>query len=344
MPARPSLVGLLSFLLCLSGLPPVVWAEAGRLILDEENDSFASHADRHYTQGLEILYVSPSLPQGALMDRVMDGLAEAAPLFADGGGRRYRLGLGQSIFTPEDIHSGVADPTDRPYAGWLYGDFALMQENGGHSLSRLELQLGVVGPPSLAQVTQNDFHQFMRVGQAQGWSHQLQDEPGVMLSYDRAWRLGWSGVGGWGVDAVPQAGVTLGNVMTYASAGGLLRLGRGLGVDYGPAQIRPALSGGGWMEASRLADGDAWETPLGGYLFAGVQERAVAHNIFLDGNSFRDSPHVGRRVWVNDFSWGASAYWSDRLRLDFTVTDRGREFVGQHDRDRFGVIRLSFRL
>jgi hypothetical protein len=42
-----------------------------------------------------------------------------------------------------------------------------------------EIDLGVVGPLSLAEYTQNGFHDLIGVRHAKGWDHQLGDEPGL---------------------------------------------------------------------------------------------------------------------------------------------------------------------
>ncbi len=63
----------------------------------------------------------------------------------------------------------------------------------------------------------------------------------------------------------------------------MLRFGRNLEADYGPNRIRPSLSGTSYFNADYLED------PFGFYVYVGAQGRAVAQNIFLDGNTFRDS-------------------------------------------------------
>jgi hypothetical protein len=85
-----------------------------------------------------------------------------------------------------------------------------------------------------------------------------------------------------------------------------------------------------------------WLAPLAG--IAGVQGRAVARNIFLNGNTFVNSPRVDKRPFVGDFSTGASLYWLDIAKLDVVFTLRSEEFVDQDRAARFGGINLSFPL
>ena len=153
------------------------------------------------------------------------------PFLQSGRDRRVAVFIGQSIFTPKNLSLRPPDPYDRPYAGWLYIGVSLLQETDLRMLENLGLDAGIVGPESLAKRAQNDFHQFIGSARAQGWGNQLQNEPGIMLSYERLWRLPLAGDPNNGIDFVPQLGVTTGNVMTYGDVGGLLRIGKGLRAD-----------------------------------------------------------------------------------------------------------------
>ena len=314
--------------------PPV--RSGGRITFIEENDALTPWPqDRHYTQGFSGSYLSAPLQPSDW----------AFPAFSwfpfDNGAervRRYELMVGQSLFTPKNLSLVVPDPADRPYAGWLYVGGSLLQETDRRSLESLQLLVGVVGPSALGRQTQAAFHSLLGQHEPQGWGSQLRDEPGLVLSYERKWRLEHALAGTLAVDAVPEIGASVGNVLTYGQVGLLLRIGQGLEADYGPARIRPAQSGSSWFDASRLQD------PFGWYLFAGAQVRAVARNIFLDGNTFVDGPSVDKRVFVADLSGGLSLFWSDWVKLDLVMTLRTQEFVGQDGPDRFGGIALSFGL
>jgi lipid A 3-O-deacylase len=306
----------------------------------EENDSLYFHTDKHYTQGLRISFLSPPLEQGGAND-VFDFFGRIPTVFTAGGNRRVGLFLGQSIFTPVDLDIKPPNPRDRPYGGWLYSGISMLQETG-NQLENLELDLGVVGPGAFGRQVQNDWHQFMGIHQAQGWSSQIQNEPGGVISYERSWRLPLPLVGSIrdgvesGVDIVPQLGGSAGNVFTYGEAGGQLRIGRHLEADYGQVRIRPALSGTDYFNPSEVGE------EVGFYLFAGVQGRIVGHNLFLDGNTFRQSASVPRKTFVADLQAGASLFWSTRLRLDMSVVRRTEEFAGQHTPDVIGTVALAF--
>jgi len=306
----------------------------------EENDTLYTHTDKHYTQGLRVSALSPPIGDG--WANGLYALPHSIPtVFPDNGTRRASIFLGQSIFTPVNIDSKPPNSRDRPYGGWLYLGGSLLQETG-NQLENLELDLGVVGPGAFGQQTQNDWHQFIGIHRARGWSSQIQNEPGVVLSYERLWRLSLLNIGGAseavknGVDFVPQLGGSAGNVVTYGEAGGMVRIGRHLEADYGPVRIRPAMSGTDYFNDANLGD------DIGFYIFAGAQGRIVGHNVFLDGNTFRQSPSVTRKTFVADLQAGVSVFWSSRLRLDASVMRRTDEFAGQSRQDILGTAAFAF--
>lgn len=342
--ARYSAIGPQVAALALGGLlafGPRAFAQAAeqpsRITVVEENDSLFFNSDKHYTQGLRVSDLLGGTPApGGLWDGTFNFLGGLGPIFQPGGDRRTAVLAGQSLFTPKNLSIKPPDPTDRPYAGWLYGGVSMLQETGGRMLENAELDFGLVGPGALGQVTQNDFHQFIGVAQAKGWSSQLQHEFGGMLSYERLWKLPLFGDNGFGADIVPQLGATIGNVFTYAEAGGMLRVGRGLQADYGPVRVRPALSGTDYFNQNGLDNGAGW------YVFVGAQGRAVGRDIFLDGNTFRTSRSVPKNILVGDVVGGVSVLWSQSLRLDISVTGRSPEFRGQHGHDEIGTAALTF--
>ena len=118
----------------------------------------------------------------------------------------------------------------------------------------------------------------------------------------------------------------------------MLRLGQNLNADYGPARIKPALSGTTWFDPSQL------QGPMGWYIFVGAQGKAVARNIFLDGNTFVASPSVTKETLVADLSGGVSFFWADLAKVDFVLTWRSKEFVGQPEPDRYGGVNISVKL
>ena len=116
--------------------------EKGAFSILFENDLF-DNTDHDYTNGVELGYTtSPNgTPQWAV------NAARALPFFAQTGDVRTRYAIGQAIFTPTTITVANPAPTERPYAGFLYGSMGLVADDGVN-LDQLQVTLGVVGPAS----------------------------------------------------------------------------------------------------------------------------------------------------------------------------------------------------
>lgn len=310
----------------------VVRDDAGTFTFTLENDLFAS-TDRFYTSGFQFSWRAPSSPPPKWLSSIGDRIS---PLLSGESAWRWGLAFGQNIFTPEDTQRADPDPDDRPYAGWLYGALTV-SSTSAQSYGSLELQLGVVGPSALGEPTQNTVHDIIGVAQAQGWDFQLKDEPGVNLIFSRLWRFNLpvdaSEPRGLAVGIVPSVVGSLGNVQTYAGAGMTLRAGSNLYADFGPPGIRPTLAGSAYVQP----DGR-----FGWYVFAGLDGRAIARNIFLDGNTFKDSRSVDKKPVVGDASLGA-ALLLPFGRLSYVHTFRTEEFEGQGSLAEFGSVSLSLR-
>lgn len=298
----------------------------GTLSLVFENDIFFS--DRYYTNGARVSWLTAAdkKPQWAL------NAARLFPFFPKDASVRTNYAFGQNMYTPKNTDMKNPPSDDHPYAGWLYGSVGLIAENG-QQLDQIELTLGIVGPASLAEQTQRIVHKARGLDIPQGWDTQLKNEPGVILSYHRSWRSYVSrSFLGIPFDLTPHIGGAVGNVFTYVNSGLTLRYGNGLPVDYGPPRIQPSLPGSGFFVQQKN---------FGWYLFAGIEGRAVARNIFLDGNTFTDSRSVDKELLVGDLQAGV-VITKNKMRLSYTKVLRTREFKTQRsDRQDFGAISLS---
>ena len=309
-------------------LPPPGADPAASWAFVFENDTFAGQ-DRNYTFGYLFAWRSASHTPPSWMQ----GLSDRPSLLFPGESMRWGLAFGQKAWTPANTMLRNPDPTDRPYAAWLYGSIELVSYSQ-NAFGSLELQLGVVGPSALGEQVQNNVHDMLNIQRAMGWDYQLKDEPGVNLVATRQWRFnrptGWDGIS---IGVVPSVAASLGNVSTYAAAGMMLRFGTELDADFGPPRVRPVSSGSVFYEPT-----ERW----GWYVFAGVEGRAVLRDISLDGNTWRESRHVDRETVVGDANAGMALFtpWG-RLTASYTV--RSKEFTTQTEIAQFGSLSLAVR-
>jgi len=294
-----------------------------------DNDLFAGD-DRYYTNGFQFFYLSREQPEPGIMDwladRVPGGLPEPAT-------RRYGFAFGQNIYTPEDTRRRELIRDDRPYAGWLYGRLSLLSE-APRQVDRIDLDVGVVGPASLAEQTQKAVHRIVPGAVwPEGWHNQLRNEPGVVLSYERVWRDERPGaLGPFEADVSPHAAFSVGNVLTFAGGGATVRLGGNMPPPVGALIMRPTTA---------LPYEDADPAQLSWYVYASAEARLVARNIFLDGNTFVSSHGVRRIPVVGGAQLGVTVRYG-RIGITYAHNLLTPEFEGQKGIASFGSVRLSF--
>ena len=314
----------------------------GTLSIYFENDLFAG-TDRYYTNGVSLSwsstdlakfsdtpYASPLLP-----------LLNAIPFVnRPDYQKNLTFSLGQNIYTPDNTETPDLVRGGRPYAGWLYGGFGLVLKNANvrHTFA---LNIGVVGSYSYAEETQRLVHEARGFDVPKGWDNQLHNELGVVGVYEVAWRwprherrvgLGW--------DFIPHAGIAVGNVYDYVNLGGELRVGVNLPDDFGTAGISPGSTTSTPLEGNQRAE-RARFFDLGLYVFARAEGRAVARNIFLDGNTFGNSPSVDHKWAVADLSVGASVNYHN-TKFTYALVYRSEEFEGQGEGQIFGSVTVNF--
>lgn len=335
---RPSLLAALAVL--LSNVSAVAAetdvrapSETAYWGLQIENDVFASGDDRYYTNGIEISYLSVKPPAHWL-----SVLADAVPLYTRTELEGAAYLFGQKMFTPEATDREVLIENDRPYAGWLYASALSVSRVATGAdfdvVNGVGLTLGIVGPWSYAKQTQRNFHQLIGVDKPEGWKHQLDNELGVALTYARKWRKFRPAPRRVEFEASPHLVAAVGNVYTYAGGGLVLRWGTKLRNDLGPPSISPGFPGLAYFRPDHLSN---W------YLFGGVEGRAVARNIFLDGNTFSDSHSVDKRIFVGEAQFGVAVHVGN-VRFALSHILRTKEFEGQNGGTSFGAINITLHL
>lgn len=323
-----------------------------------ENDLFAG-SDADYTHGTRVTYLHRETEIKGRGRSILEKAPLKTPGMTDAKGRirfgRWGFTLGQNLYTPEDIASPNLIVDDRPYAGWLYGGWILQRRDGENDATHaskiriadhFEINVGMVGPASLAGRTQRFVHRTLDETMPNGWPFQIENEPVILIQANRAIQrhlvngefLGQKLES----DVTAEFGFGVGNLITYANTG----LSGRFGINV-PDNPNPTTSSDG-MRPTYLAatpreiasDGTVSANPSA-YFFGGAYVRAVGRNIFLDGNTFRTSHSVIKKTFVADLRTGLSVSLSKRDTLVFWHTFRTREFDGQRRAQRFAGIALT---
>jgi lipid A 3-O-deacylase len=304
-----------------------------------ENDLF-NGTDSNYTNGVKYSIISPDLsphaPDGKLPRRAMEFIhkipfiSKSTPQFK----HKVEFSFGQNMYTPADISRSDLIEDDRPYAGWTYISTSYHRineaEDGMRFMDTVELQLGLVGPQSYAEETQKLVHKLRDLQTPNGWDHQLNNEPGLVIAFERKWLFKPVDTDGAGYSVLSHMGGTIGNIYTYLNTGAELRFGWNIPEDFGVSLIRPAGS-------TRLEVGRKFST----FLFGAVNMRAVARDIFLDGNTFSESHSVDKNYFVYDVAGGLAVSYRN-VMLTWTEVRRSKEFKGQEKGHSFGSIAVSY--
>lgn len=271
-----------------------------------DNDAFDfwmapwNRPDEEYTSGVHVDYDGGDAPRWS-----REFLRGRLPCFVGAHScRTSRSVLGQNIYTPSvGVDGGRAAPGSRPNAGWLFVSQTARALNDDRATD-LTLTTGVTGPPSLARYMQALAHRAAPTfNRPTDWSHQLAFEPGVIVRYAQQRRFVVGETRLFGADVLPRAAVSIGNVSTAAEAGVDARLGWRL--------PHPWL-----LEPRRFS----------ATLSAGASERAVARDLFLDGNTFARSDRVGHEPFVTSANAGVEIRY-DAFLLGYRAQSDSRSYA-----------------
>lgn len=308
-----------------------------------ENDLFLD-TDRDYTSGVALSLTSLSI------DGPLD--IDCLPLWAGSFARGIRaidkqfwtdqsrerirqnivLRLGQAMYTPRDGAAQDLLRADRPYAGLLMMGIAwnrrwVDSNNGLQVLDTRELGLGMIGPASLAEQSQNWIHDRIGSERLRGWRNQLGNEPAVLISAERKEKSSVTPSQPFGWDWITGRGLRLGNVESSLVGSIEGRFGWHLPDDFGSYPIRPGADN---RPPSRQGD-----SPLknrGIYGFALLEAKALAWDFSLDGNMLRDSHRVERKPLQAQVALGMSGHGvliDQPFKLTLMRVWRSKEFSGQ---------------
>ena len=281
--------------------------------------------------------------------------------------RAVTYSLGQLMYTPQNIRIAAPQPLDRPWAGWAYVGAEVRDQDtktlGGTTFGiqrTYGLDIGVTGPPALTEQTQKFVHRILGAAQPQGWDNQIKTEPGLILKYKfeaRQFRNDTL------FDLTPYGGFMAGNIMTNVSLGATARLGafecafKGYGSTIKPSVEYETVSLSTDEKSNPAHSGSPrpCKSPNIGpfrelFVYAGGEARGVARNIFLDGNTFRDSASVDKKYFVYDSSWGLYARLGpaagifNNVFISVSFVRRSPEFstpIGNAPFQRYGAIAIG---
>jgi hypothetical protein len=307
--------------------------------------------DKHYTSGVgaSVAWQAPWVD--ALLDNVPSIAGEFPKATTD-----HAMGFvgALTMYTPKHYELTQPIPSDRPFAGYTYGGLFFQRANRQAKVpvyEALELDVGIMGPSSLAQNAQEMVHHTFGYTMPRGWSNQINDEGEFAIKYDRRWRLdAWTPPAEWQpwaprVQVLPELGLTAGSVLDEAHAGAILRAGWNMPDDFGPGNL--AMPGDFTYRAAGIDDPYAWEDffrKQSFFIFARPYGQIVGRNSLLEGDAFSDRDPVTASPVHGIFGveYGLSHRFLKYFEFTYSWTSESPEFKGQHGWDTWASVRLSF--
>ena len=287
-----------------------------------DNDAYVNqYIDRYYTAGTVLSYTSKEYDFSALWLNYLSYRCDDEKL------SRYEIAIQQDIYTPS-LRIGEVGIQDHPYAGFLSLDMTLSNRRA-NSLENLKLQLGVVGPASLAQYTQKFIHLITHNPIFQGWNTQIKNEFIINLHYEYTYKYDLFDTPYFGMDILPALKVALGNANTFLGAGGRIRMGYNLHSDFGVDKINTGFMGS-----------KPFNNNFSLYIFGGLLGSYVIRDIFIEGGRY-DTARINLMPFLYDVELGVALLYKG-FRFSYVFTYQSKQFKEQPSGHNIGSIMLNF--
>lgn len=253
-----------------------------------ENDSVLGGADRYYSNGVQVFFITKDFygEENKFFENIFD--------IKNKHTHNYSFGIGQKIFTPEDIEVVDFLKYDRPYAGYLYLFLNKTIFHDENKYDTVGVNLGATGKMSGSEWTQKEIHKLIGSPEPMGWDYQLNNEVLFMLSWSHIETVNTPIAMDYDWNIIPKLSVNLGTPFTDVRQSLEFRYGWNLQRDLMASKIQNGIAG--ILEQSN---------ELSYYGFFEVEANFILYNTFLDGNLFRDNKNdIDKKFFVYELMTG----------------------------------------
>lgn len=130
-----------------------------------DNDLFTSISqDRYYTNGILLTYQYLSKNK-----------------YKKTAKKIFKMQIGHQMYTPFKATVSEYSDHDRPFAGYLFGDFGINHFYKNKTILKTSLQIGTIGSLSMSQELQDFIHSIYGFEKAIGWEYQIKNAIGINL-------------------------------------------------------------------------------------------------------------------------------------------------------------------
>ena len=281
-----------------------------------ENDLYTSSKnDQYYTNGLELYYrylSKKSKPQ--LLKKINE------------------IRIGQYMYSPRSIDKGADVMFDRPFAGYLFGQFGNTNFYSNQRVFKKYFQVGCVGPSSLAGQVQSGTHRLFNYKAFEEWDYQIKNTLGLQACF--MFLKGFlSSIKSKRIDFQWQSEAKIGTIFTSLSTGLVTRIGIKKLVN---------LSDSNFHGASLSNDRNSLKSEFYFYMQPSVNYQM--YDATIQGSLFNDNSPV--TFDIIPFRFNAETglrYRKNNLNLSYAFVYRGKELKLDRNMGYFyGSIQLSY--
>ncbi|MGM8362346.1 lipid A deacylase LpxR family protein [Flavobacterium sp. ARAG 55.4] len=281
-----------------------------------DNDLYTSTKnDQYYTNGLEIFYrYLSSKNKPNVLKRINE------------------IKAGQYMYSPRFIYVDEEQMFDRPFAGYLFGQFGRTTFYSNQSVFKKQLQIGVLGPNSFADKIQKGTHRLFNYTAFEEWKYQIHNAFG--LQFNVLFAKAFSGNKQRDrVDFHWQSEAKLGTIFTSFSTGFVTRIGF--------KKLVP-LSESNFYGASLTTEKEGLKEEF--YFYMAPYFNYQMYDATIQGSLFSNSSPV--TFDVIPFRFNAEAglrYRKKNLNLSYAFVYRGKELDMERNTGYFyGSIGISY--
>lgn len=263
-----------------------------------DNDLYTSSKnDQYYTNGLEVFYrylSKKSKPQ--LVKKI------------------NQIRLGQYMYSPRFIYKNKKQMFDRPFAGYLFGEFGNTNFYTNQAVFKKYIQLGYVGPNSFAEQVQSGTHQLFHYTAFEEWDYQIKNALSIQ-TYFMFSKPFLGSLNSKRFDFQWQSEAKLGTIFTSLSTGFVSRIGI--------KKLVPLLDSN-FYGASLKADASPLESEF--YFYMAPSFNYQIYDATIQGSLFNDNSPVTFDIRPFRFNGEAGLrYRTNNLNLSYAFVYRGKE-------------------
>lgn len=263
-----------------------------------DNDLYTSTKnDQYYTNGLEIFYRYLSKKNKPELVKKIN-----------------QIKFGQYMYSPRFIYKDEEQMFDRPFAGYLFGEFGNTNFYTNQSVLKKYVQVGYVGPNSFADKIQSGTHKLFNYTAFEEWDYQIKNAFAIQV-YAQFSKPFFRKIKSERIDFQWQSEGKLGTIFTSLTTGFVTRIGI--------KKLVP-LSDSNFHGASLNADANPSSSEL--YFYLAPSFNCQIYDATIQGSLFNDNSPVTFDLIPFRFNGEVGLkYRKKNLNLSYAFVYRGKE-------------------